>query len=318
MNSDLETDLTAYFDGELDAEGRQRVESALASDSALSDRLREFSIVHDLVGALPRPGVPVDFSGLILARVYCHRPSRFVRWVKIGSGSRTARVGTLVAAAASLVACATIGIGHLNPDHAGQRRVVNRSSSPSSSPFLEVKPVEDLPSPTEIVQDGPVTVGPPPVSKSLPSTVNVQNTLIGHELLGKSPLAKVFVVSDVLGRDADRLVGDILAQTARHKTRTAFGRIVVDQGIVLESQHEGFTVVFAVVMSNDELREFQELLFARFPRSIQEASPRPEIVAKLSEAGKFSVLSGTAVAGLKPQRTLRLEETSAALRGGFR
>ncbi len=55
MNLDDESLLSAYLDGELDAEGRSAVEAALLSDAGLSDRLRELSAVRDLIAGLPRP-----------------------------------------------------------------------------------------------------------------------------------------------------------------------------------------------------------------------------------------------------------------------
>ena len=80
MNLEDESLVSAYIDGQLDPEQLQAVESALLSNSRLSEQLRTLTIVRDLVGGLSRDA-SVDVSNAVLERI---RPSRRP-WVRLRS-----------------------------------------------------------------------------------------------------------------------------------------------------------------------------------------------------------------------------------------
>src|SRR4051812_35968358 len=69
MNPEDDPFLSAYLDGELDPAQRAEVESALLSNPALAERLRQLAAVRDLVANLPRPSPREDLSGAVLARI---------------------------------------------------------------------------------------------------------------------------------------------------------------------------------------------------------------------------------------------------------
>lgn len=54
--------LSAYLDGELDGDARQRIEQLLASDGALRDELARLRQSWDLLDRLPRSQVNVSFT----------------------------------------------------------------------------------------------------------------------------------------------------------------------------------------------------------------------------------------------------------------
>ncbi len=105
MNLEDESLVSAYIDGQLDPEQLQAVESALLSNSRLSEQLRTLTIVRDLVGGLSRDA-SVDVSTAVLKRI---RPSRRP-WVRVrstisrfdGRGQRM-RTAVLLGIAASTI-----------------------------------------------------------------------------------------------------------------------------------------------------------------------------------------------------------------------
>lgn len=55
-------ELAAYLDGELDADGRRRVEEALSQNEDLRQRVKEYQQTWDLLEELPRPTVDASFT----------------------------------------------------------------------------------------------------------------------------------------------------------------------------------------------------------------------------------------------------------------
>src|SRR5215213_6161145 len=90
MKPEDEIFLSAYLDGELDPEGRSGVESAMLSDPALGERLRQLAAVRDLVANLPRPAARVDLAASVVARARRRRAS--------GLSDRLARISSSMAA----------------------------------------------------------------------------------------------------------------------------------------------------------------------------------------------------------------------------
>ena len=60
--------LTAYLDGELDPQGRRRLESLLAADLRLVASLRDLQAVRDRISELSRP-VPPDLTPEVMRRL---------------------------------------------------------------------------------------------------------------------------------------------------------------------------------------------------------------------------------------------------------
>ena len=115
-------------------------------------------------------------------------------------------------------------------------------------------------------------------------------------MLESPKLRKILIVSDVIGGDAGRQVGDLIDKTPRRSA--TYGRFTVSQGIILDPEHPGEATVFAVVMDDLELRQFRSRLNESFPESIKETEAGPEVVTQLAEVGQVSVYPGTTVASV--------------------
>ncbi len=318
MNIDQESYLSAYLDGELDSEQQSRVESALVADLVLSESLRELSMVRALVGGLSRPLAPIDAAAAVLSRIENRRTSGVTHWIAVVSGTRTARVATLVAAASVLVACALFGLGKIGPSRFDHQGTANRPEFsrevPSIPTNLSAQPSSE---PLKVVE-GNVAPEPGLVAKSPHPSHSESDAAAARKLLESPQLDRVFMLTEVLGDDVDRHVGDILKTTARHSSRTTFGRITVNQGIMIDPEHPGKSIVFAVVMNDVELREFQKSLATKYSGPIKESALRPELVSKLSDVGSIALIAGQAGSGLKAQPSLREEEASRAFKGGIK
>ena len=59
---DLQDELNAYLDGELDADGVRRVEERLASDAAYRTELNQLERAWNMLDSLPRAAVGDDFT----------------------------------------------------------------------------------------------------------------------------------------------------------------------------------------------------------------------------------------------------------------
>jgi anti-sigma factor RsiW len=102
MSPDDESFLSAYLDGELDAEERQVVERCLTSKPHLAETLRGLLRVRDLVSELSRPA-PADTSLEVMRRIRASllrsRPWKRARpllpWVVAGFGA-AAVIGLLI------------------------------------------------------------------------------------------------------------------------------------------------------------------------------------------------------------------------------
>ena len=96
---ELDSELSAYLDGELPAQQRQEVESYLAASPAARQRLAELRAVAASLGALPRLRAPEELSAA-LARHAEHR----VLWGEPSAKDR----GRIIRASAQLAAAAAV------------------------------------------------------------------------------------------------------------------------------------------------------------------------------------------------------------------
>ncbi len=135
MNRDEDTILSAYLDGELDADLQQRFESALASDARLADELRSLALLRGLVSSLPREN-SVDVSRQVMERVHAARPARprFAIAASLRSGAGRVRIpapARYTAAAAAIMLAVILGAYQLR--QAGRNPAVGRSGEASAS-----------------------------------------------------------------------------------------------------------------------------------------------------------------------------------------
>ncbi len=275
MNIDEATFLTAYLDGELDADQRRRVESALLADAGLVDDLGDLSSVRDLIAGLGRPQAPVDVSGRVVASIRRQR----------SAGSWRARGVALASAAAALVAIASGGLGQQGVD-LGQRPIgAGRGHQPIVRATLPEKK-------KPIVVAAKETTGDPRSERPgrLERRLDRERQQM-RDLLESPNLSKILLVTDVLGGEATREVGDLIEKTPRRNA--TYGRMVITQGIILDPEHPGQATVFAVVVDDRELAQLYQNLEKSFPKGVQDVEPRPEVVTNLAEVGQVSVFAGT-------------------------
>ena len=207
MNLDQNDVLTAYLDDELEPEPRLRVNSALVSDPAFSEALHDLTAVRDLVSELVETADAVDVSGIVLEAIRRHREARLraASWAKRGAA--------LVSAAASLVALAWVEVppaGHaVLPDKLVMNAVSTRPR-PVPARVAETKPDAPIRVAAESVRTAPAVDWPRERERK-----EIRSLL-------KSPnLRKVLIVTDVIGGDAGRQVGDLIKKTPRRRRRTA-------------------------------------------------------------------------------------------------
>jgi hypothetical protein len=310
MNLDEETFLTAFLDGTLDPDLQHRVESALASDLALAEHFRALTAVHDLVGGLSRPSPTADVSAAVMARI-------------AGRRALVARLARPLgwAAAAAVVAAVSIALAFPNGFSKGPKRRDANPATVARGP--ERNRVAGRPA-----ADAPVR----PASTSTPTAVRVAQSQAGaadseapgpdseermrdleqqriRQLLDSPNLRKVFVVTDVVGGDASRKVGDLLGRSPRRYS--SYVCIAVTSGVGAGGPQAGPADVFAVVMDDFELTEFRKELKGAIPPGarVAEAEPRPEQVTQLADIGQVKVFPGTPVADVTvPERAMSFRE----------
>jgi len=108
MNSSnkLQEQLTAYLDGELDAEQSRAVEEQLALDPACRKELERLERAWSVLDSLPRAAVGEGFTHTTMELVTLNATQELAT---IKAASPTARLRKWAIAAALLVACGTIG-----------------------------------------------------------------------------------------------------------------------------------------------------------------------------------------------------------------
>ncbi len=277
MTFEDDTRLSAYLDGELDDPlDRASIESALtlasAPDPDLAEQLQSLSAVHDLVSSLLRPAPPADLSGLVLARIA--RETRKRRFQSLFG---------VLALAASLLLAVGVGRNGIPPRrpaavgrHAGDAFLA-RSTAPSRLP---ARRLEDRP----LNEDERLAETNAPAKPALARTEEQRI----RSLLEDHRLRRVLVLTDRIGgvETVDQ-VEDLVRQTPR--ADETFGRITISHGIVIDPKHPNEATVFALVMNENELREFEQKLAKSFPRQIEENEPPAEIVNHLARVGQISV-----------------------------
>lgn len=284
MTLDDESLLTGYLDDELDAAERQAVESALQSDPALADRLRELAATRDLLAGLGHPRCPVDLTSAVASRVERARLTRLAR-----------RRALPILVSVGAIAASTVAVVLRMPGR-GQHAEIPRGPA---GPLVTVKvaPPAVAPSPTdaasppeEVVASKPTPAPATPVPNAAPPARDEGIARL-RELLGRNDVRRVLIVTDVI--DAPKQLAEIIGGTARKSAD--FARIYVHQGLAIDPEHPEQATVFAVVMDGPERAQFLKSIDAFGPK---EVGANPELIAQLGDIPDASWLSGKAAAGL--------------------
>lgn len=319
MKLEDEIYLSAYLDGELDPEQRSSVESALLANPALAERLRQLTVVRDLVANLPRLTLHEDLSAAIVARAEARMlESRVSRFRRVP----LARIGMAAAALAAL----TIGLGLLtgHPRPVPPRPVPVRltpvvtapTAPPERTPVAAPRPEpQSQPQPQRsatLVASGSPLPAPTPSRQPVESPRDERERQDEREqkrirnLLESPDLKHVFVVVDEIGGDVPNRVEGLVRDTPR--LDPLFGKITVSQGIVIDPKRPNQATVFALVMDQNEVEQFRERLKLDFPTQFEEVPPNPTMVAQLSEIGQIAVSSSpraTALASVPATEELK-------------
>jgi hypothetical protein len=288
--------LTAYLDGELGLEDRSLVESEVISDPELAEHLRQLAAVRDLVAALPRPVFSANLAGTISAALD-HRAR--VR----GRTAVAARLGLGLGLGLAATVLLALGLTLFSRSRPGPE------TPPAPAHRLEIARAEPLP-PTANLPLRPTPAGAPVATSEtasnptadldrarlLPSVErfaeNQQREADAlRDMLDNPRLRRILFVTDLLGGAADSRVEELVQKTPR--TEATYARITVSQGIVIDPLHPNEATVFALVMNEQELRNFRKTLEQSFPQHVEEASADPFLVTQLSDMGQVALRPGT-------------------------
>jgi hypothetical protein len=295
MTLNDESLLTAYLDGELEPDQKLSVESALLADPELARRVRRLAAVRELVAGLPRPQLAVDLAETIVGRIGADSvsPSRRL-WNRLSARPWAIAAGAsaFMALAASLVLAVSLSLHR----------------PPAAGPRSPVASVLALPAPARALARAETPRGSRPVGSSEPAgSVRASDPwftgdrprrnddpAVGAQIramLDSPHLRRVLIVTDVIGGGTLDRVEELVQQTPR--TEATYGRITVSQGIVIDPLHPKEATVFALVMNEQERRNFKKKLEQAFPERVEDAEADPVVVTQLAEVGQMTMLPGT-------------------------
>lgn len=286
MNLDDETRLSAYLDGELEPGERLEVEAALLSDPALAGRLRALERVCELVGGLPHPAAPFDLAGELTARLRARRRRRPAAWLR----AHPWRAGAFATAAAAVLGVLLIPTTGGRPARPAARPAPATVARATPAPPAAPKVRRERPDAT--ARAAPAASG----VATAPAAAGGDATRLG-DWLDSPNLTRCFLVTDVVGGKASEQVGKLVEDMPR--LDPSFGRLTIAQGIVIDPKHPGAATVFALVLNDQELKQFRDELRRSFPDGYEERAPDPEMVTQLAQIGDVAVLPGKAVAALE-------------------
>jgi anti-sigma factor RsiW len=298
MNPDDETFLTAYLDGELAPAELARVEQALRSDPNLADRLGELARVRDLVAGLPRPPAPFDLSASVVRRL-APAPARVRRFGPRG-GRFASYWEVALSAAAVFLAAGFVGYLALLRDLHGPAKRAGRMavvSAPAPAPAPAAAPaVAERPAARPRAQPSARKGG-----RVSPAAAGTQVTAAEQEqfraMIDSPNLKRIFFVVDAVGGHAGERVGELVDSLPR--ADSVYACMTIVPNVVVDPSHPGAAKVFAVALTDPELRQVRDQLHEAFPNGVEEAEPDPAVVTQLADVGQVSLLPGTAVADLE-------------------
>ena len=310
--------LSAYLDGELDAERHRAVESSLEACPERLATLHDLHSIQELVAELSRPRSP-DLSAAIMSRVQGQARRRRVfadrralPWL-IGGLAAAAAIGLLMLWPTRFTkpgAAQLAGAGQgVEPSDQHERIQATRTDPVGAE-------LTDSSSPAQAAEVASLDKSPVKPSRSDRIAVTQSETLPGPDqddmrrvrsLLEDQELKKVFLVTDQISEPAEAQVASIVEQT----THQNFYKISVAQGIVLDPRHPGKATVFAVVLEQSSLSTFHDRLKSSFKGRIEENDVDPAIALQLADIGQVISFPGHPIGELTtpPTSNLALRHT---------
>ena len=306
MNLDDQSQISAFFDDELDPGDRLLIAWSIESSPASAQELADLKATQGLVRGLDRPAIPRDLSPAILKAI-----------------SPTSKKPRPTTRAAARIAAALVGIGSIAASLFLALTLLHRSLHDDSKFELtpSVASPEDrtnsLIHPPLILADAtpdrstastrPGMTAPSVVGSDSRPIKLAEAKATGIEgieparpgqvdaMLGHRKVLRALIVADVLDPTSNRVRSFIERDLGREPV---FGRITLTQGIVVDPDRPGEAEVYSVVMSEPGCGPFLDRLRRAFPSMELEGEPEPTLVTQLTEVGQVAVFSGVRPARL--------------------
>jgi hypothetical protein len=301
MNNDDESFLSAYIDGELNADQQQRLESALVQNPQLAEKLRGLTLVRDLVAGLPHDR-SVDITARVMNQIHS-RERGFLRalegWRR--GSRRILPLAGLAASAASLMVAASLAIVVQTSrfDRGGEPAAalphggVVAQSNPSRSAALSVVQVKpDAPASPASAANFEVAFiagnGLAAASNVAP-VASERGDLIepgpggdaehARQLLDDPSLKRLFSVRNGPRNDSEQVVATII----EHTTRAEFFKMKVASGIAIGAQHPEEATVIAFIVNSNQLERFSDQLKDALPGLVEQRTLDPAVATQLAD-----------------------------------
>lgn len=309
MNFD-DSQLSAFFDEELDPGDRQLVAWNVESSPEMLQQLVDFRSVQTAIAGLDRPSIPLDLSATVLLQLTHAQPRR---GPSLGQAGRfAAMIVGMGSVAASLLVALFLLYRPLHDDP-GPALFADGNAAPAQN--LPHTSVSTATSPAASRVEAPAIASKPPAPRTLRTQANVpaQASILSvgkasgvggpdparpgqvDAMLGHRKVLRALIVTDVLDRTSEQ-VRTLIEQDAAREPE--FGRITLAQGIVIDPDQPGQAEVYSVVMSQASTEPFLRQLARAFPDVRIEPEAAPATVSHLTEVGQVAVFSGVRPAPL--------------------
>jgi len=304
MNRDDDTLLSAYLDGQLDAEERHVVESAVVSNPELAEKLRSLTSLRDLVGSLNRE-FPIDVTARVIGRIRPRRHARsgvlphlvYLRLVQLSP-----RAAVFTGIAAGLLLCIALAVPLLTLRYKPRQSPLVGQGSTTLPPRRDLvrgsnlrTSVDELDAAVaraaiEAAGDRSDPAGSHVLGRGAPSgdSRGVQASSIAQalehyrQLLDNPNQRRLFRTRDGGDGKAVQQVASVLEST----TRLGFYKITISQGIVIDPLHPGEATVFAALVSASDLDSLRDRLGRALPDRVDESPVDPAVVTQLADIGR--------------------------------
>jgi hypothetical protein len=326
MRCDDDSFLSAYMDGQLNADQQQLVESMLIARPRFADKLRDLMAVRDLVVGMNRND-RVDVANDVMDRIRRRsRPrlplSKFRPWsARTRKLAASAGMFAAVAGLALVINLSTIDHRPIHQAGAEIGRAIDNQitdsgadatalslnsneaitvalASPSAGSALNVSEADELGkrlSPASLA----TAFGTDRDLAGLPVDLAVS-----RELLDRPNQRRFFVVQNGRDGNSEQQIASIVERTTRFK----FCKITVSQGIVIDPRHPDQATVFAFLVNPNEIDRVVDQLKSVLPDAIEEAPADPAIVTQLADISQVKASAPAPLADVMiPREDLALK-----------
>ena len=278
MKNDDESFLSAYLDGELSPAQQRGLESALAANAELAEKLRALTVVRDLIAGLPRDA-SIDVAARVMQRIRERGRGKGLLPTLEGwrrGSRRLLPLAGLAASAASLMVAASLAILVQTSRFERAPQSADRQSGTAgilaSDPTASAGPSEasTIPSPPEAIAASPhPTAAPVPseVVVAAPSAPAVASEIRAaaaeihrpspsgdaahvRQFLDNPNLKRFFWVKNGPRNDSEQVVSSIIERT----TAFDYFKIALAQGVLIDSRHREEATVIAFDGQSDSAR----------------------------------------------------------------